>query len=178
MVQYGWRTYKPVMGEKYLKSISDVQGHIPNAVSPYQQRLLLTWQNWTQVFTPSRTLTIHTHASYCISPSCKHPILPSDTTQLTSPRPHFQQPAPFLHLNNSCKSRHQTLLTSCTAHERKCYLPPSNFTSRLLCHGWLWTWKCKCWHWLNFCIPAGFKWYVVAQVGLGAFAVNNFILRN
>lgn len=124
----------------------------------------------TSPFTP----THHPAIPSCISPSCKHPVLPPDTTQLISPRPYFQQPTSLSHLPNS----HQTLHTSCTAHKRRCSLPPSHFTFCLPCHGWLWTWKCKWWRWLNFCIPAKFKWYAVPQVGLGAFALNNFILRN
>lgn len=31
---------------------------------------------------------------------------------------------------------------------------------------------------VEFRIPAGFKWYVLPRMGLGAFALNQFILRN
>jgi len=93
-------------------------------------------------------------------------------------RPYFQQPASLPHLLNSHKPRHASLCTSCASWQRRYSLPPSHFTSHLPCRGGLWTCKCKYCHWLNFWIPAGFKWHGVPQVRLGAFALNIFVLRS
>lgn len=89
---------------------------------------------------------IRTESSFC--PSCNHTADLLQTLLLINPHP---SPTCLSPTNQGIK-----LYSSCTAHRRRLSLPPSHFTSHYPCHGWLWTWKYKCRHWLNFWIPAGF----------------------
>lgn len=159
--------HKLLREAKCLKTFSDVHEPIPNAVSPYQKGLLLTGQDGIKNFLLSRSTTFHTHTSSCFSQphfsqlqtqNQKRNILSSLLSPHSLPPPNAvisdPHPSPVCpsHTNQGIK-----LYTSCTAHRRRCSLPPPHFTSHQPCHGWLGTWKYKCRHWLNFCIPAGFK---------------------
>lgn len=166
--------HKLLREAKCLKAFSDVHEHIRNAVSPYQKRLLLTGQDSIKNFLLSRSTTFHTHTSSCFSQLhfsqlqtqnqnrnillsllLPHSLPPPNTV---SSNPH---PSPIC---PGCTNRGIKLYTSCRAPKWRHSLTPSHFTSHQPCRCWLWTWKYKCRHWLNFCIPTGFKWYAIKDL--------------
>lgn len=110
--------------------------------------------------------------SYICPSKCKHHLFSPDTTLLLAYLPETLFSTPIPHFLNFHKPRYQTLCPSCTFHKGRS-LSPSHFTSH---HGWLWTWKCKCCQQFSFFVPEGFKWDVVQEVRLGAFALDQFNL--
>lgn len=187
-----WLKNAEVLREaKCLKTFSDVHEHILNAVSPpYQKRLLLTGQDGIKNFLPSKSTTFHTHTSSCFSQphftqlqtqNQNRNILLSLLSPRSLPPPNVASviliPPPSAQVTQTRASK-STPHTQPTEEDALSHHPISHPTSPAMVSfepgntnvdtGWI---SALLQDWSDMQLK-------ISQLGLGAFALDNFILRN